>query len=258
VGEPLKAQRSASKLNFAGHFMTVYSFVLFLLLNSYQAQAEWKSIETTKFDWGKTNCPYTLILEMRLDDEYRLRIERVGHADFVLPIAIGVVRLNDEIVDQKLIADNLVTSSHFYISPKLKDQLGRPMLLVFGEAIASDPGGLHIVALNQKGVPLVVFSSEAFELRAITDVDHDKRPEIVGLHCLSQLWGACFSTYDPYSVYRVSHRSGRAVLSVPLSKKYNYGWAGPSCSEQTAVVLCAPKGKPRIMSAERAKRVYAW
>ena len=147
-----------------------FTIFLLLLLNDSQVQADWQAIETTKFEWGKTNGPYTMILEKR-HDEYRLRIETPGHADFVLPIAIGVLPLNDEIVDQTLTADNLVKSSYFYLSPKLKDQSGRPMLLVFGEAFGSDPGGLHIVALNQKGVPLVVFSSKAFELRAITDDD---------------------------------------------------------------------------------------
>lgn len=239
--------------------MTIYLLLLLSLFSSSQEQANWKPIETTRWEWGQADRPHTLILETQ-GDEARLRIETFDLPDFVLPIANGVARLDNEIVNQELIADNLMKSSYFYLSPKLRDQSGRPMLLVFNNAIASDPGGVHIVALNRKNLPLVVFSSAAFELSAITDIDHDKRPEVVGVHCRSQLWGTCFSTYDPYSVYRFSNRSGKAVLSVPLSRKYNlkhyYGWAGPGCSEEIAVVLCAPKGKLRVMSAARAKRLY--
>ena len=238
--------------------MTICFLLLLSLFSFSHAQANWQSIETTKLEWSQTDRPHTLILETR-EDEYRLRIETHGRPDFVLPIANGVVPLNEQTVDQKLIADNLMKSAYFYLSPKLRDQSGRPMLLIFGEAIASDPGGLHIVALDRKDRPMVVFSSKTFALTAITDLDRDKRAEIVGLHCLSQLWGTCFSSYDPFSVYRLGNRSGKAVRSLPLSKKYNlkhyYGWAGPSCSEQISVVLCAPHGKPRIMSAERAKRL---
>ncbi|HEX7333663.1 MAG TPA: hypothetical protein VF290_19335 [Pyrinomonadaceae bacterium] len=239
--------------------MTVYLLLVLSLFSSSQAQANWQAIETTSWQWEGTNRPHTLILETR-GDECRLRVETFGQPELVVPIANGVVRLDNEIVNQKLIADNLMKSSYFYLSPKLRDQSGRPMLLVFNDAIASDPGGVHIVALDRKNLPVVVFSSDAFELLAITDIDHDKHPELVGVHCLSQSWGTCFSTYDPYSVYRFSSRSGKAVLSVPLSRKYNlkhyYGWAGPGCSEEIAVVRCAPKGKPRVMSAERAKRLY--
>src|SRR5574338_1639775 len=138
--------------------MTIYLFSLLLLLNSYQAQADWHSIETIKFDWAKTNHLYTLTLEKRQDDESRLRIETPDHPDFVLPIANGVVRPKNEIGDQKLIADNRVQSSYFYLTPKLRDQFGRPMLLIFGEAIASDPGGLHVVALIKAALETFVFS----------------------------------------------------------------------------------------------------
>lgn len=126
--------------------------------------------------------------------------------------------------------------------------------------MGSDPGSLNIVALNQRGVPAVVFSSKTFQLTAIKDLDGDNQPEIVGLHCLSQEWGTCMTTYDPFSVYRLSAQTGKAVRSIVLSRAYNlknyYGWAGPNCSEQIAVVKCAPKGKPKVMSTKRAKQLY--
>ena len=240
--------------------MTPFLFIILHLVHFGQSQGKWQAIETTRYEWSKKSVSQTLIVEKRNDEEFRLRIETPGRADFLLPIVNGAVRLDDEIINKQLVADNLLNSSYLYLSPKLRDRSGRPMLIVFGEAMGSDPGSLNIVALNQTGVPKVVFSSETFELTAIQDLDADNQPEIVGLHCLSQEWGTCLTTYDPYSVYRFNPRSGSAVRSLALSKTYNlknyYGWAGPNCSEQIAVVRCDTKGKPRVLSAQKAKRLY--
>ena len=135
------------------------------------------------------------------------------------------------------------------------------MLVLFGWAYGSDPGSLHILALDRTGYPVGVFSSDTFGLMALADTDGDGACEIIGKHSLSHLWGTCFSTYDPYSVYRLpSSGIGKARLSLELSKKYNlkhyYGWAGPHGREDIAVVLCAPKGKPRIMNAKEAEKLY--
>lgn len=240
--------------------MTAFLFIILQLAYSWQSQSNWQVIETTTFEWNKSSGSQTFILEKRNDDEFRLRIQTRGQPDFLLPIAYAVVRLDNELLDKQLVADNLLSSSYLYISPKLRDRSGRPMLLAFGEPMGSDPGSLNIVALNQRAAPIVVFSSETFQLTAIKDLDGDNRSEFVGLHCLSQEWGTCMTTYDPYSVYHLDDRSGKAVRSLALSKAYNlknyYGWAGPNCSEQIAVVKCAPKGKPRVMSAKRAKQLY--
>jgi hypothetical protein len=62
-------------------------------------------------------------------------------------------------------------------------------------------------------------------------------------------------------VYRLSNAPGEnARLSIPLSKRYNlkhyYGWAGPKCSEDIAVVLHPPKGgKPIVVSAKEAQEL---
>ena len=55
-----------------------------------------------------------------------------------------------------------------------------------------------------------------------------------------------------------SLKGGQAQLSLPLSRKYNlkhYYWA-LKCREDIAVVLCAAKGKARIMSTKEAERLY--
>jgi hypothetical protein len=68
-------------------------------------------------------------------------------------------------------------------------------------------------------------------------------------------------TYDPFNVYKLNAIPGApAKLSLALSKSYNlkhyYGWAGPNCSEDFAVVL-HPRGgsKPVVVPKERAERM---
>lgn len=188
----------------------------------------------------------------------RLRIKGPDRRGFTVVLPGGL----DKIQDKKLTADNLIKSSYLYLTPKLKDAQGRPALVVFGWAYASDPGSLRVLLLGKTGYPTSVFSSDTFYLAALQDIDGDGMSEIIGGHCLSQLWGTCFSTYDPYSVYHLPvSGEGKATLSLELSRRYNlknyYGWAGPRCSEDLAVVLCAPKGKPRIMSAKEAEKLYS-
>jgi hypothetical protein len=130
---------------------------------------------------------------------------------------------------------------------------------VFGWAYGGDPGSLHVLSLDKTGYPFEVFVS-TFELAALIDLDGDGTSEIVGKRCLSQLSGG-FSTYDPYSVYRLPRSgAGKATLSLALSKKYNlknyYGWAGPNCREDVVVVLHASTGKPRIMNVNQAQHLY--
>lgn len=240
-------------------------YLLFSQLPAPQAQsAKWAPVETTTFHWLTGGSPYTLILEESTSEDaadVRLRIKVPGRRDFTLSVPGGIVKLTEGPLDQKLVADNLLKSAYLYLTPKLKGIAGRPMLVVFGWAYGSDPGSLHVLSLDQTGYPVDVFSSDTFELEALTDLDGDATSEIVGVHCLSQLFGTCFSTYDPYSVYRLPRSGvGKTTLSLALSRKYNlkhyYGWAGPDCREDTVIILCAPKGKPRIMSATEAKRLY--
>ena len=240
--------------------MTAFIFVILGLLQLTQQQGNWQVVEATRYEWDKNAGAQVFVLEQRNDTEFRVRIETPGHADLVLPIACGFVRLRDDVfVNKQLIADNLLSSSYLYLSPTLKDRYGRPMLVVFGDAVASDPGSLKIVALDRTGVPRVVFSSERFLLTDIKDLDKDGRPEIIGQHSISQAVGAHITTYDPASVYRLSRQTDKAVFSLALSKAYNlknYGWAGPNSSEKFAVVWCTSSDKPVVMSTERALRLY--
>lgn len=235
--------------------MTAFVFLILQLVWLAQPQGGWRAVETTRFDWDKSTSSQTFILEKRHEDEFRLRIQAQGHTDFILPVAKGFVRLSDEIVMKELAADNLLSSSYLCMSPRLRDRSGRPMLLVLGDALASSAGSLAIIGLDQKGFPRIVFRSEEFELTGLEDLDGDGRSEIVGRHCISQALGDNVATYDPYSVYRLNPRTGKAVFSLPLTKAYNlknYAWAGPHCSEKVLTVWCASKDKPLVMSAEKA------
>jgi len=244
-------------------------YLLIYLLLSQPAATQppipkWRPVETTTFHWLKSGNPYMLIVEESISEdaaESRLRIKVPGQRDFVLSVPGGIVKFTAGGLDGKLTADNLLESAYLYLTPKLKGIAARPMLVVLGSAYGGDPGSLNVLSLDKAGYPVEVFSSDTFKLESLNDLDGDAKSEIVGVRCLSQLWGTCFSTYDPYSVYRLpSSGVGKATLSLALTRKYNlehyYGWAGPDCSENIVVVRCAPKGKPRVMSAKEAKRLY--
>jgi hypothetical protein len=134
------------------------------------------------------------------------------------------------------------------------------MLIVFGWGFGSDPGSLVILTLDPSGAPVTVFQSDAFELNALVDLDGDGVAEVVGKHSLSEVWGRCFETYDPYSVYRLAgSHVPRAVYDSALSRSYNiahyFGWAGPKARGDIAVVRCAPGG-PRLMDTAEAVRQF--
>jgi hypothetical protein len=65
-------------------------------------------------------------------------------------------------------------------------------------------------------------------------------------------------TYDPFTVYLLPARPNRrASLSLALSKSYNeqhyYGWAGPKCREDIAVVKDPKSRKWRILPLSDAE-----
>jgi hypothetical protein len=107
----------------------------------------------------------------------------------------------------------------------------------------------------------LVLHRDEFGLGALRDLNGDGTAEIVGYPCLSEDWGNGLLTYDPYNVYQLSSvRGSEATLSLTLSKRYNlkyyYGWAGPNCREDIAVVRHPPGGgKARIMKSADAERL---
>jgi len=240
--------------------------VLAVLLSTSYAQTRWKQVETLHFDWAGPGQTATFILEktQQSDDPgdfTRLRIRTPGHREFVLTDSDGLVNFRKEVCSFK--ADfcskkNLVATDHVLLLPVA----GRIILFVFGWAYASSPGSFHAIALDEGGMPFELLSLEEFDFVDFIEVDSDRTPAIAGKKCLSQEWGHDFLTYDPYSVYLLpKSQSGKATYSLELSKQYNlkhyYGWAGPNCSEDYAVVLHPPgRKKPIIMKSKDAEKLF--
>ena len=143
----------------------------------------------------------------------------------------------------------------------LKASPNRTLLLLLGYGYASSPGSLDVLEITKEGDTRRVLHRDELGLKELRDLDGDGLAEIVGYPCLSEEWGNGLLTYDPFNVYRLSNApGGNATLSLPLSKSYNlkhyFGWAGPKCSEDIAVVLHPPKGgKPIVVSAKEAQEL---
>lgn len=224
-----------------------------------------QQIEKISFDWQKTGMPYDILIE-RTDNFDRLRIKVPGHKDFTIIDSTWLDNVKEVLLDSSLFRMNLGKSKYFYFSPVLRNKCGTPALIVFGCSYASDPGSIHVIMLDSLGIPSEVFFRGNYQLTGLEDIDNDGLADIIGKDCLSQLWDndkgeVCFSTYDPYSVYKLNRKGkGRAAYNLELSKKYNiehyYGWAGKDCSEETVVVLCTKDGKPKIMNIKKVERIY--
>jgi hypothetical protein len=225
-------------------------------------RVNWHSVETTDFRWRKGGETYTFVVESdgQETEETELFIQVPGKRDFWLSVPGGVVKASDGWLDKKLAAENLLKSNYLFLTNRVTNGKGSPMLFVFGGAKASAPGSLRVLSLDKTDYPVEVFSDDNFQLTSLADLNGDGIAEIIGKHCYSQLSGEDFSTYDPYSVYRLPRsRAGKATYSLALSRSYNlrhyYGWAGRDCREDVLVVLHPRKGKPRIVSAKEAERL---
>ncbi len=240
--------------------------ILAVFLSTSYAQTQWKQVETLHFDWAGPGQTATLMLDVPVHpdgngDFTRLRIRTPGHREFVLADDDGFVNYRKDVCSYNAGVckkKNLVTSDHVLLLPVAE----RDILFVFGWAYASSPGSFHVLALDGSGVPFELLSLREFDFVDLMEVDSDRSPAIVGKKCLSQEWGHDFLTYDPYSVYRLpKSQSGKASYSLELSKQYNlkhyYGWVGPDCSEEYAVVLHPPGRKnPIILKSKEAERLF--
>ncbi len=240
--------------------------VFVVLLSASYAQTQWKQVETLHFDWAGPGKTATFILELPQNyddpgDFTRLRIRTPGHREFVLTDDGGLVNYRKDVCSFN--ADvcknkNLVASDHILLLPVA----GKSILFVFGWAYASSPGSFHALALDGEGMPFELLSLKEFDFVDLIEANTDGTQAIVGKKCLSETWGHDFLTYDPYSVYLLPNsQSGKATYSLELSKQYNlkhyYGWAGPNCSEDYAVVLHPPgRKKPIIMKPKDAEKLF--
>ena len=226
------------------------------------AQSNWREVSSFKFDWDNhANIRITLSLPSPWDDPgdfTRIRIGVPGHNDVVFRNDSGWVKYRTELRSALKTSKNLAPSD-FVLA--LKADEGRTLLFLFGYGYASSPGALDVLELTRDGETRRVLHRDELGLQDVRDLDRDGVAEIVGYPCLSQEWGNGLLTYDPYNVYKLGINPGaNASLSETLSKTYNlrhyYGWAGPNCSEDIAVVLHPPKGgKPLVVSAKEAEKI---
>lgn len=232
-------------------------------------QPSWNRVSSFQYDWNRLAQPATFILEREphadVGDFNRIRIQVPGHKDFVLTTESGWVKWNaqDTGLSSKEAPGNkqLLKSDYLLF---LNVSPNRVAVFLFGFAFASSPGSLHVLELTDKGEVAVVFQGNEFALKDVQDLDKDGVAEVVGYPCLSETWGNGLLTYDPFNVYKLSpiQDGAQAELSLALSEQYNlthyYGWAGPKCSEDLAVVVHPPNGgKPQIMKAKEAEKLVS-
>jgi hypothetical protein len=228
---------------------------------------EWRTFGTVSYDWKGTSVPYDFVLRVPTDYDGRnyftqLEIIRQGEVVFTVTDEDGITKYSRAIANRdikKITSGNLLHSEHLLMMPTIKGRSRFPLLFLFGRAYASQPGSLHVISLSDDGVPKEILSLKNFDFYNLADLSHDSVPELIGKKCLSQSFGEGVLTYDPFSVYRFgATATSPMIFDLALTREYNkvnyYGWAGPNCREDLAVVLHPPGGgKPVIMDAEKAK-----
>jgi hypothetical protein len=230
------------------------------------AQATWKQVASFSYRWlpGLPVVGFTLEIPSPYDgngDFARIRIRVPGRQTFTLSKNDGWVTLNSPSADllPPVRKSNLVHNDYVLLLPAQGQ--GRVLAFLFGRAYASSPGSLDVIELTPDGDPKLILHRNNLGFLALEDLNGDGIAEIVGYPCMSQVWGNGLETYDPLHVYQLSPtKGGKATLSLALSKTYNlrhyYGWAGPDCREDIAVVPHPPGGgKARIMKSEDAERL---
>lgn len=224
---------------------------------------EWVTVEEFDFNW-QADTPAHFKLEQKSDDRSRLTIRMKGQRDFVLESAdIWVEYAGNYQPEEKFpnANRNLSSSKYALILPVSSESQAPRLVFLFGGQYASDTERLRVIALDPTGSAKVVFDHN-FHITEFHDLDGDGISEIAGQPCFSQGWGHDFLTYDPYQVHQIVSPAGTpAKLSLPLTKEYNlkhyYGWAGPDCSEELAIVLQPPGGgKPVIVKSKEAEKMF--
>ena len=220
-------------------------------------------MEEFDFDWPGKGMPAHFKLERHTGQQEpsRLTIRIKGHKDFVLNNDDGWVEYQTDFQPEEKflkINKNLGTSKFVLFLP-VTDGLP-PLAFLPSMDYASDPERLHVIGLDAAGDPKLLFN-QIFHVFELADLDGDGTKEMAGLPCFTQTSGPDLQTYDPLHVYKLETTPKPELeLSLPLSQDYNlkhyYGWAGPDCSEDLAVVMHPPGGgKPVIMKTEEAEKM---
>jgi hypothetical protein len=115
------------------------------------------------------------------------------------------------------------------------------MVILFGHTFDTGPGAMRIIRLGV--TPEQILSENEFDLTDLRKGADGRSLLVIGKHSFSQMSSMCVSSYDPYSVFKLSDGAkGRFQYSLALSKVYNLahyaGWAGPDSREDIGVNIC--------------------
>lgn len=226
---------------------------------------DWDIAEEFDFEWQGNGASAHFKIEQSKEEQVsRLTIRIKGQPDFVLDNDDAYDEFkNDFTPEEKFLSrnKNLAPSKYAYaLSPSTAGKL-RPLVFLVTPQYGSDPGNLFVLALDSASRPKVILKT-TLHITEFRDLDGDGAADIAGQPCFSQGWGHDFLTYDPFHVYQMqSSPEPELKLSLPLTQEYNlkhyYGWAGPQCSEELAVVLHPPGGgKPVIVKSKEAEKMF--
>jgi hypothetical protein len=151
--------------------------------------------------------------------------------------------------------------SRYFRIGHYSDSNGEHTLLFFmGAGSASDADPLLVIGFNFESQPYKVLEKENLEVTFFRPSTADKPALVIGKPTLSQIQsknvenpmsGPYASTYDPFAVYVLPTRFGKATYSLEESRIYNqhhYFWAGPHSSESTLIYYNIP-GRPKPFAA---------
>ena len=223
---------------------------------------DWRTAEEFDFDWQQNGQPAHFKIEQSQDEQIsRLTISIKGQKDWVLENDdVWEVFERDFLKHEDFLKKNRNLAQSKYAFSLAPSTSAKPWIMLATPQYGSDPGTLLVLALDASGRPEIILK-ETLHIKEFRDLDGDGMTEIAGQPCFSQSWSDNLLTYDPLHVYKLEAAPKPELrLSLPLSQDYNlkhyYGWAGPDCSEDLAVVLHPPGGgKPAIMKTEEAKKM---
>lgn len=218
--------------------------------------------EEFDFDWqGKGQLAHFKIEQSQDEQISRLAISIKGQKDWVLENDdVWEEFARDFLKEEDFLKKNRNLAASKYAFSLAPSSSVRPWIFLVTPQYASDPGTLFVLALDSAGHPAIILKT-TLHIREVRDLDGDGTAEIAGQPCFSQSWSSNLLTYDPLHVYKLeSTPKPELKLSLTLSQDYNmkhyYGWAGPDCNEDLAVVVHPPGGgKPIILKTEEAKKM---
>ncbi len=269
----------------------VISFIL-LAVTAVAESWTWIPVETVAVDWNGDGKQDRIVLEAAKEivethdpgDFHRVRVQIAGKPEFVLENIEGWVRYQGEanMLEKSLsfLADkvvgifkykaaalnrykSIVRSDYLALTPVSPRRNKEFVLLLFGYQYASMPGKLHVIALDQKGHPKVIFDKE-FDVSRLEDLDDDNMVELIGDPWYGEVFGPdnIFHSYVPTYIYPLARKDGylRLRLNMELSKKFNeenyYGWVSPDVAHEYVVVEPKDGSRPKLMKLTDAEKTY--